>query len=61
MAGELVDGFVQQYRDGGWISRWSSPGYANLMTGTSSDVAFADAFVKGVRGLRRARRLRRRR
>jgi predicted alpha-1,2-mannosidase len=49
-AGELVDGFVQQYRDGGWISRWSSPGYANLMTGTSSDVAFADAYVKGVRG-----------
>ncbi|GAA3880165.1 GH92 family glycosyl hydrolase [Saccharothrix violaceirubra] len=46
----LVDGFVQQYRDGGWISRWSSPGYANLMTGTSSDVAFADAFVKGVDG-----------
>ena len=22
-AGELVDGFVQQYRDGGWIARWS--------------------------------------
>ncbi|MFE1951999.1 GH92 family glycosyl hydrolase [Streptomyces sp. NPDC059524] len=49
-AGELVDGFVQQYRDGGWISRWSSPGYADLMTGTSSDVAFADAYVKGVKG-----------
>jgi predicted alpha-1,2-mannosidase len=49
-AGELVDGFVQQYRDGGWISRWSSPGYANLMTGTSSDVSFADAYVKDVEG-----------
>ena len=49
-AGELIDGFVQQYRDGGWIARWSSPGYANLMTGTSSDVAFADAYVKGVKG-----------
>ncbi|MCK7626432.1 GH92 family glycosyl hydrolase [Streptomyces sp. RS10V-4] len=48
-AGRLADGFVQQYRDGGWISRWSSPGYADLMTGTSSDVAFADAYVKGVR------------
>jgi predicted alpha-1,2-mannosidase len=50
MAGELVDGFVQQYRDGGWIARWSSPGYANLMTGTSSDVAFADAYLKGIEG-----------
>lgn len=48
--GELIEGFVQQYREGGWISRWSSPGYANLMTGTSSDVAFADAYLKGVRG-----------
>jgi predicted alpha-1,2-mannosidase len=47
-AGEMADGFVQQYRDGGWVSRWSSPGYANLMTGTSSDVAFADAYVKGI-------------
>ncbi|MET7937154.1 GH92 family glycosyl hydrolase [Streptomyces sp. NPDC005322] len=48
-AGKMVDGFVQQYKDGGWISRWSSPGYADLMTGTSSDVAFADAYLKGVR------------
>ncbi|GAA0460712.1 GH92 family glycosyl hydrolase [Streptomyces olivaceiscleroticus] len=48
-AGELADGFVQQYKDGGWVSRWSSPGYADLMTGTSSDVAFADAYGKGVR------------
>ena len=48
-AGELIDGFVQQYRDGGWIARWSAPGYADLMTGTSSDVAFADAYLKGVR------------
>jgi predicted alpha-1,2-mannosidase len=47
-AGEMADGFVQQYKDGGWTSRWSSPGYADLMTGTSSDVAFADAYVKGV-------------
>lgn len=43
----MIDGFVQQYKDGGWISRWSSPGYANLMVGTSSDVAFADAYLKG--------------
>ncbi|WP_409492061.1 GH92 family glycosyl hydrolase [Amycolatopsis sp. cmx-11-12] len=48
--GRMIDGFVRQYREGGWISRWSSPGYANLMTGTSSDVAFADAYLKGVRG-----------
>ena len=48
-AGTMIDGFVQEYRDGGWIARWSSPGYADLMVGTSADVAFADAWLKGVR------------
>ncbi len=43
----LVDGFVQQSRDGGWIARWSSPGYADLMTGTSSDASFAEAYTSG--------------
>lgn len=43
----LADGFVEQYRSGGWVARWSSPGYADLMTGTSSDVAFADLDAKG--------------
>ncbi|MET0302718.1 MAG: GH92 family glycosyl hydrolase [Microbacteriaceae bacterium] len=47
VAEELVDGFVQHYRDGGWVARWSSPGYADLMTGTSSDVAFAEAYING--------------
>lgn len=46
--GEIIDGFVQEYRDAGWIARWSSPGYADLMVGTSADVAFADAWLKGV-------------
>ena len=48
LAAELADGFVQQHREGGWIARWSSPGYADCMTGTSSDIAFADLQVKGV-------------
>lgn len=47
LADELVDGFVQQYREGGWVARWSSPGYADLMTGTSSDAAFAEAYLEG--------------
>ncbi|MFG2045068.1 GH92 family glycosyl hydrolase [Dactylosporangium sp. NPDC048998] len=48
VAAKIADGFVQQYRDGGWIARWSSPGYADLMTGTSSDVALAEAYLNGV-------------
>lgn len=49
-AGSLIDGFLEQYRAGGWVARWSSPGYADLMVGTSSDVAFADAWAKGIAG-----------
>lgn len=48
VAARIADGFVQQYREGGWVARWSSPGYADLMTGTSSDVAFADLYLRGV-------------
>lgn len=48
IAADLADGFVEQFRTAGWISRWASPGYADLMTGTSSDVAFADLYLKGV-------------
>ena len=48
-AGEMLDGFVNGYKDGGWVTRWSAPGYANIMVGTNSDVIFADAYLKGVR------------
>ncbi|MFG1995521.1 GH92 family glycosyl hydrolase [Actinoplanes sp. NPDC048988] len=49
IAGKIADGFVQQYRDGGWVARWSSPGYADLMTGTSANVALAEAYVNYVK------------
>jgi predicted alpha-1,2-mannosidase len=49
IAAKIADGFVQQYRDGGWIARWSSPGYADLMTGTSADDALAEAYLNGVK------------
>ncbi|MGI8868946.1 MAG: GH92 family glycosyl hydrolase [Mycobacteriales bacterium] len=47
-AAELLDGFVQHFRDGGWMARWSSPGYADCMVGTSSDIVIADALVKDI-------------
>ena len=52
-AGRLLDGFVQHYRDSGWTTRWSAPGHVDVMVGTSSDVIFADAAVKGVPGFDR--------
>lgn len=51
LTGELLDGFVEHFRTGGWVSRWSAPGPADIMTGTSSDAVFADAVLAGVDGL----------
>ncbi|MGA4508236.1 GH92 family glycosyl hydrolase [Propionibacteriaceae bacterium G1746] len=44
----LLDGIVQQYLDGGWMARWSAPGYCDIMVGTSSDAVFADASAHGI-------------
>ena len=46
--GEMLDGIVQHYIDSGWIPRWICPGGVNCMVGTSSDIIFADAFIKGI-------------
>ncbi|QKT09256.1 glycoside hydrolase family 92 protein [Gordonia sp. X0973] len=48
LTGRLLDGFVEHYRDGGWVSRWSAPAPADIMTGTSSDAVFADAALAGI-------------
>ena len=46
--GEMLDGIVQHYIDSGWIPRWICPGGVNCMVGTSSDIIFADAYLKGI-------------
>jgi predicted alpha-1,2-mannosidase len=48
-AGLMIDGFVNGFKDGGWVTRWSGPGYKDSMVATSSDIIFADAYMKGVR------------
>nr|WP_249361952.1 GH92 family glycosyl hydrolase [Gordonia araii] len=50
LTGALLEGFVEHYRDGGWVSRWSAPAPADIMTGTSSDAVFSDAAVAGLAG-----------
>lgn len=49
LTGEMLDGWVNSYRDGGWTVRWSKPGYWECMIGTHTDIVFADALVKGIR------------
>lgn len=50
-AGELAQGFVQHFHDGGWTPRWSAPSAEDCMTGTTSDTVFADLLVKNVPGI----------
>ncbi|MFJ4046129.1 GH92 family glycosyl hydrolase [Microbacterium sp. NPDC089987] len=47
-AGRMLDGLLQQAHRGGWMARWSAPGYVDSMVGTSSDQIFADAERWGV-------------
>ena len=47
---EMQEGLVNDYKEGGWLPEWSSPGYANIMLGNNSASVVADAYLKGIRG-----------
>jgi predicted alpha-1,2-mannosidase len=46
---EMQEGLVNDYKEGGWLPEWSSPGYANIMIGNNSASVVADAYIKGLR------------
>ncbi len=46
----FLPGWLNAYKEGGWLPSWASPGYRNCMVGTFADVVIADAIVKGVKG-----------
>ncbi|CZT56923.1 Beta-L-arabinobiosidase precursor [Eubacteriaceae bacterium CHKCI005] len=48
MAGEMIDGLLEHYKDSGWVSRWVAPGAINCMLGTHADAIFGDAMAKGI-------------
>lgn len=47
---EMQQGLVNDYKEGGWLPEWSSPGYRNVMVGNNSASVVADAYIKGLRG-----------
>jgi predicted alpha-1,2-mannosidase len=47
---EMQEGLANDYKEGGWLPEWSSPGYRNVMIGNNSASVVADAYIKGVRG-----------
>lgn len=47
---EMQEGLINDYKEGGWLPEWSSPGYANIMIGNNSASVVADAYIKGLNG-----------
>ncbi|SEM90237.1 alpha-1,2-mannosidase, putative [bacterium A37T11] len=47
---EMQAGLVNDYKEGGWLPEWSSPGYADIMVGNNSASVVSDAYMKGLKG-----------
>ncbi len=47
---EMQQGLINDYKEGGWLPEWSSPGYSDVMVGNNSASVVADAYIKGMRG-----------
>ncbi|WDF57157.1 GH92 family glycosyl hydrolase [Mucilaginibacter sp. KACC 22063] len=47
---EMQEGLINDYKEGGWLPEWSSPGYADIMVGNNSASVVSDAYMKGLRG-----------
>jgi predicted alpha-1,2-mannosidase len=47
---EMQEGLANDFREGGFLPEWSSPGFRSVMVGNNSASVVADAYIKGVRG-----------
>lgn len=47
---EMQQGLVNDFKEGGFLPEWSSPGFASVMVGNNSASVVADAYIKGMRG-----------
>ncbi|WP_158944695.1 GH92 family glycosyl hydrolase [Granulicella sp. S190] len=48
--GEILQAWVNVYKEGGWLPQFPCPGYRACMTGSLIDSVFGDAAAKGIRG-----------
>jgi predicted alpha-1,2-mannosidase len=47
---EMQEGLANDFKEGGFLPEWSSPGFRSVMVGNNSASVVADAYIKGVRG-----------
>ena len=48
--GNIIRGFLNFYKEGGWLPTWPNPGYFNSMVGADADAVIASAYLQGVGG-----------
>jgi predicted alpha-1,2-mannosidase len=48
--GEILQGWVNASKEGGWLPQFPAPGYRSCMTGSLIDSVFGDAAAKGIGG-----------
>ena len=48
--GEILQGWVNAYHEGGWMPQFPAPGYRACMSGSLIDSLFADSVVKNIPG-----------
>ena len=47
---EILQGWTNAYKEGGWFPQWATPGYRACMVGTHIDAVMADGIARGVTG-----------
>lgn len=47
---QMQEGLINDYKEGGFLPEWSSPGYADVMIGNNSASVASEAYIKGLRG-----------
>jgi predicted alpha-1,2-mannosidase len=47
--GEILQAWVNAYKEGGWLPQFPAPGYRACMTGSLIDSLFGEAAVKGIK------------
>ena len=47
---KMQEGWVNAYKESGFLPEWGSPGHRNIMVGNNSASVVADAYMKGLRG-----------
>ena len=48
--GEILEAWVNAYKEGGWLPQFPAPGYRACMTGSLIDSLFGEAAAKGIKG-----------